>query len=464
MRRKLACSCALSVVVVLAFANAAFATTITAPTQNPFTVPGDAAGNPQAFTISASGFSPGQSVFVEQCDGRSPASPQFDVSTDCDFGNAPGPVIADPGGNVSFVAGSSHEFVPFVGESPQSKFNCLYPGQPSPGNGLTDWTNCQLRVSGNNAGAAGDQVFFTITLPTPITETAPVPVDQAVTIGTGQTATITLTATDDVDGTPTTAYQITQLPAGGSVKVNGNPAVVNTSYPANNGTALDISYTAPASASVQTLKFQATDGVAGHNFGDGGTGTLSISVGTPPVDQELDQQVNPGQLVLSCNAPGSPSYPLLTCPPISLPAITLDGTAQQVGAPMNTIFVSDSRGDLSADWSLTSYMVPTASVSGCTTPDFCNSNAGADLSLSQNHIAATNLSLAPNTCAPLSGNLNPPATPDAGGAYGGTAIGLCHATHPVSGGSFAATGVFSLNIPASTASGLYKGTVEYLVS
>jgi len=39
-----------------------------------------------------------------------------------------------------------------------------------------------------------------------------------------------------------------------------------------------------------------------------------------------------------------------------------------------------------------------------------------------------------------------------------------NATHPNAGGTFTADGSFSLKIPASTAAGLYKGTVEYLAA
>jgi hypothetical protein len=449
--------------IVLVLANTAFAATaITQPNTNPFHVPGNPAGTPQPFQVVATGFTPGGNVSVEQCDGVDPASPTWSIA-DCDPGSSPAPVSADVNGVATFDVGSQHQFTPFKGASPQTLFNCLSPNQASPANGLQDYTNCYLRVATNAFAATTDQVFLNMILPDAITETAPVPQNQAVTTGTGQTSTITLTATDDVDGTPPTHYQITQLPAGGTVNVNGNPAALNTSYATNNGTSLDISFTAPAASSVQTLKFQANDAFAGHNFGDGGTGTVTISVGTPPVDQPITAQVNGGQLVLSCNAPGSPNYPLLTCPTLALPAIQLNGASQAVSGGMNPIYVSDNRGDLTADWSLTSYMVK-PSVPGCNTADFCNTTNNADLTLPQNHIAATQLALTPAACAPSTGNNNLPATVDAGGSYGGAPIGVCHATHPGSGGTFQASGTFHLVIPASTAAGLYQGTVEYLVA
>lgn len=51
-----------------------FAATITSPTGNPFVVPGNAAGPPQAFTVTESGFPADTVVFIEQCDGVAPTT------------------------------------------------------------------------------------------------------------------------------------------------------------------------------------------------------------------------------------------------------------------------------------------------------------------------------------------------------------------------------------------------------
>lgn len=49
--------------------------TITSPTGNPFVVAGEASGNPQPFTVSASGFTQNPLVYVEQCDAIAPTAP-----------------------------------------------------------------------------------------------------------------------------------------------------------------------------------------------------------------------------------------------------------------------------------------------------------------------------------------------------------------------------------------------------
>jgi len=482
--KKLAPVSLLALAIVLVFANAAFAVgVITNPTTNPFSVPGDgtSANNPQSFDIKATNFAAGAGVRLETCDGLPSTNATWDVTVNCDLGtqtaanssSGPTATLDFPAADVNFGV---HVF---RGKSPQTLFNCLAPsqwsntgaqlnGNAAPANittiepnataGLPTWNNCQVRV----ASSAADQVFFSMTLPGPIVATAPIPQNQALTVATTSVTPITLTATPDPLHA-VTGFQFTALPAGGSVTVGGNPAATLTTYAPNNGVNLNIVFTAPANASVQTLTFQVRD--AAFAYGAGGTGTVSITVGTAPVDQVINQQVNGGQLVLSCNSPGSTGYPLLQCPAITLtPAITLNGTQQTTGGPMSSIYVSDNRGDLTANWSLTSYMVSTPSVTGCTTANFCNSTTGANLALTNNHVPATGLSLTPSSCAAFGTNQNPNAAVQAGGAYGGSPISVCTATHPNSTGTFKVDGNFSLNIPASTAAGLYKGTVEYLVS
>src|SRR5919201_4938200 len=83
-------------------AGVAYASSITTPSTNPFTVPSDGAGNPLPFDVVATGFTPGQQIFVTQCDGKSPADPNWTVASDCDFGLAPGPVSADQNGTATF--------------------------------------------------------------------------------------------------------------------------------------------------------------------------------------------------------------------------------------------------------------------------------------------------------------------------------------------------------------------------
>ena len=149
-------------VAVLAFSpSPAFAATITTPSGNPFTVPGDAGGNPVPFTVGASGYTPDAGVFVEQCDGTPSTAVGWDPTTNCDLGSSPASSLADASGNVTFNAADlNHAFHPFKGPSPQGLFNCLSPNQASPANGLPDFKNCQLRVSSNNSAATADQVFL----------------------------------------------------------------------------------------------------------------------------------------------------------------------------------------------------------------------------------------------------------------------------------------------------------------
>jgi len=154
--------------VILVGAGVAFAGTITQPTGNPFVVPGDASGNPLAFTIVGSGFTAGQQVFVEQCDGISPTAPGWDVNFDCDPGQTTAAAIANGSGVATFSATDpNHAFAPFKGEGPSSLFNCLSPNQPAigPSNGLADFRNCRIRVSSNNTTATSDQAFLQIQLP-----------------------------------------------------------------------------------------------------------------------------------------------------------------------------------------------------------------------------------------------------------------------------------------------------------
>lgn len=153
----------------LALAAPAFAGSFTSPTgtsSNPYVVPGDSSGNPQPFTITGTGFPAGSQVYVEQCDGVSPTDPSWDPAADCDNGTSPAAAIADASGNVTFdAADPNHAFHPFKDSSPSGMFNCLSPNDPDPGNGLTSYRNCQVRMSTNNAAATSDQAFLAIQLP-----------------------------------------------------------------------------------------------------------------------------------------------------------------------------------------------------------------------------------------------------------------------------------------------------------
>ena len=148
--------------------DAAFASTITQPSTNPFQVQADSSHNPLPFTITATGFPAFTPVFVEQCDGKSPSAAGWDPTIDCDLGTSPAPHNTDANGSVTFdMNNSNFAFHPFRGASPQQLFNCLAPGQANLNNGLPNWNNCQIRVSTNNSFVTGDQSVLGITLPAP---------------------------------------------------------------------------------------------------------------------------------------------------------------------------------------------------------------------------------------------------------------------------------------------------------
>jgi hypothetical protein len=158
---------AVAIATVSAFAVAAYAATgVSSPTPLRFTVPGDSGGAPQSVTIAASGFAPGAPVFIEQCNGVDPTSTGWSPTSNCDLGSSPSPVNAGDDGTATFPANDPNfGFTAFKGESPQSLFNCLAANQPSPANGLTDYRNCQVRLSTNNVVVTSDQVFFQLALP-----------------------------------------------------------------------------------------------------------------------------------------------------------------------------------------------------------------------------------------------------------------------------------------------------------
>lgn len=166
MRRPMRFAAFIAVIAgTLAMSGPAFASTVTIPSTNPFSVPTNSLGQPVPFTVSASGFTPGQPVFVEQCDGVPSTAVTWSPISDCDLGSSPSSVIADANGRVTFPAGDANrQFHPFRGASPQGLFNCLNSHDPSPNNGAPDFTNCQIRVSSNNTATTTDQVFITLNL------------------------------------------------------------------------------------------------------------------------------------------------------------------------------------------------------------------------------------------------------------------------------------------------------------
>jgi hypothetical protein len=90
------------------------------------------------------------------------SDPRWSPTLNCDLGTSPAPVTADAQGTATFDGQRS--FRAFKGESPQSLFNCLAPGQPAPRNALPSFSDCRVRVSTNNSAATPDQAFLPIRL------------------------------------------------------------------------------------------------------------------------------------------------------------------------------------------------------------------------------------------------------------------------------------------------------------
>ncbi len=163
--------------LVVGVSSAGAATSITVPAANPYVVPGNVAGVPQAFDVTAAGFAPGANVYIEQCDGVSPTSLNWTPTAHCDLVTSPAAVISTAGGVATFdKADPNHAFLPFKGSSPQGQFNCLSPNDPASNNGLVDSRNCQIRVSTNNTAVTADQVFRTLQLPEDPSNPTPDPV------------------------------------------------------------------------------------------------------------------------------------------------------------------------------------------------------------------------------------------------------------------------------------------------
>jgi hypothetical protein len=136
------------------------------PEGSPLTLHRDSTGHVEQVTIAASGFAPGATVFIEQCDGIDETTANWSPVEHCDLGSSPAPVLADRAGVARFRADDrNHAFLPFVGESPQSLFNCVASVADAPNNNLPTFTNCRLRVSSNNTLVTSDQSALSFVLP-----------------------------------------------------------------------------------------------------------------------------------------------------------------------------------------------------------------------------------------------------------------------------------------------------------
>jgi hypothetical protein len=149
--------------VVSAGTAAAAAPKIVKPSESPFIVQAAAGGKLQPFTIRASGFQPGQQVYVEQCDGIAITDPHWTPAVDCDIGTSPAPVFAPASGVVEFAkVDLNHRFTPIMGLSPQGGFACFTTTAPK---GIPHFDTCKLRISTNNTQPTKDQLFLELVLP-----------------------------------------------------------------------------------------------------------------------------------------------------------------------------------------------------------------------------------------------------------------------------------------------------------
>lgn len=77
-------------------------------------MPDDTTGIPAFFTVTATGFNAGQAVFVEICDGVSPATLNWSPAEHCDAASGQAPAFANGTGTVSFDAGETNRrLLPF---------------------------------------------------------------------------------------------------------------------------------------------------------------------------------------------------------------------------------------------------------------------------------------------------------------------------------------------------------------
>ncbi|MDA8293884.1 MAG: hypothetical protein M0040_05930 [Actinomycetota bacterium] len=295
-------------------------------------------------------------------------------------------------------------------------------------------------------------------------EPAPVAKSETVSMGTGQSTTITLPTVPGNSAYPVASCALVakSISNTGGGSVNLTVAISNS--PTVCQATLTDSDTAP-----ETYTFQFT---ATNDYGTPETsapGTITVSVGTPPVAQPISETVNPGLLVLSCSAPGTSGYPTLGCGTINMPSVTLNGLAQTKFGAANPIFVSDNRGNPAVGWSLTASMIPSSlkvnSNKACATvAAFCDSTVGSHASNPNGQIAAKYLSIKLTGWNAYSGTLNAaPSLTGTGGNFG-TTVSLGSAAAGESGGTFVMHATYSLYVPASVYAGTYIGTVEYLVS
>jgi hypothetical protein len=160
--------------ITMLAAGPAVAGTITQPTTNPFPVPANTTGGCCGFvTISGSGYPVNTNINLMICDGTSPSAPGWDPNINCDSGTSPPAVNSGAGGTPTWLASDpARHLVFFDGSSPSLTFDCLYPTEADPADGLPHWGNagrapCQIIVTTNLTTKTSDQALSGFILPTP---------------------------------------------------------------------------------------------------------------------------------------------------------------------------------------------------------------------------------------------------------------------------------------------------------
>jgi hypothetical protein len=162
-----ACAAAFGASLVAAPPGPAEASVIAQPSTTPTVSAVATSSTSSAITVVASGFVANTLVYVEQCDGVAPSTPLWSPTVHCDLGSSPSAAIVDQRGFATFSSTDRNRaFRPFVGESPQSLFNCLAPSQPPLANGLPSFDHCTVRVSTSNTNPTSDQSFLTLAFTT----------------------------------------------------------------------------------------------------------------------------------------------------------------------------------------------------------------------------------------------------------------------------------------------------------
>jgi large repetitive protein len=302
--------------------------------------------------------------------------------------------------------------------------------------------------------------------------------DVTVDSGTQITATAPAQAAGSKDVTVTNG-QGTSAKNSGDLFIYGAPTVVAvspSSGPINGGTIVTVNGTGFTSDATVSFGYQAASSVAVQSSTSltvvappGTAGVVDIFVFTPGGHSSAsaaDEFAYNSQLEISCTAP---PYATTTavCPGINLPAVSLNGNWQSAQASGNTMYITDNRGESSAGWSVSAYLMPTP-----TNPNpwcagiasFCDATAGSDSAYPDAKIPSSYLSIGNVSCTPAAGNPSPDPQTGAGGTFpdGSGAVSLCTAQAGQSAGTFKLGETYSLAIPPWVYAGQYQATIEYL--